>query len=204
MFLLSTFCFVANADEPRRHSLVGFVHGGYGYLPSDIPGLTDISGSYKNIFNDGGTWDAQLFYKYRILMLGLHYSGFTAGSELTNSSDRIFTHYIAPQAGMLFPVYRQFSLSFNGGLGCLWYLNNSVLYEKDRKVTGSAFALNLAARGIYNVTERIGISLQFMALGGSLQKTKVHYHDEDITVKMKGPTFNFNRLAVSLGLKFSF
>jgi hypothetical protein len=204
IFLFLASCFIANADEPPRHSFVAFVHGGYGYLPDGAVGLTNASDSYDKTLSSGGSWDVQFFYKHKALITGLLYSGYTSSGELTYSSDRIFTNYLAPQAGMLFPIYNKFSFSFNAGMGCMWYLNKSIVYEKDRRVTGRGFAMNLGIRGIYDISKHVGLSLEYMTTGAALGKTKVNYHDENTIVKNRELFFNLNQYMLSLGLKYSF
>jgi hypothetical protein len=200
--LLSASCLLVKADKPQEYPFIVFVHNGYGYLPHRVSGLTNASDNYNKTLSSGVSWNVQVFYKRKAFITGLFYSGYAAKGELANSSDNLFFHYSAPQAGMLFPVHGEFSLSFNGGIGWLRYLNNSLVYGKDRRATANVFAANIGVKGVYDITERISLSAEGMLISSDLAEINVNYHNENIIVKYHSS--EFNQLTFSLGIKYSF
>jgi hypothetical protein len=192
----------AQNSTPRNNSFLVFLHGGYGYLPSKTKGLTSADNSYVKKMSSGAAWNAQLYFKHKMLIVGLMYSGYTSKGKLENTSDNIFGHYIAPQIGMHIPVAKVFSIGFNGGMGGMIYRNKSEVYQNPRLVTGSAFGVNLGVRGIFNINEHWGISAEIMSIIATLGKTNVNYHSENILVRYF-PQLSMTQLTFSLGIKYS-
>jgi hypothetical protein len=214
-----------SAQEESDNSLLVFLHAGYGYLPGKTSGLTNSSDSYVKTLSSGMSWNAQVYYQHKMLIVGLLYSGYNSSGSLKsgsdgiprvidpsqaqlrpvqylNSSDNILTTYIAPQLGANIPAGEYFSIAFNGGIGSMSYRNNSTVYEKDRKVTGNSLGLNLGLKGIYNFSTHFGVSLEALGINASLGSVNIKYHDENFTVKYPD-RLSLNQLTFSLGLKYS-
>lgn len=212
------------AQESSDNSLVAFLHAGYGYLPNKTSGLTNSSESYAKTLSSGMSWNAQLYYQRKKLIIGLLYSGYNSSGSLEhgddtpqvvdpsqsqrrpdnrlNSSDHILTTYIAPQFGANIPAGERFSIAFNGGIGGIWYRNNSTVHDKDRKVTGNSLGLNLCVKGIYNFSEHFGVSLEVLGINAGLNSVDIKYHDENFEVNYSDK-LSLNQLTFSLGLKYS-
>ena len=190
------------AQKTPANSFVVFLHTGYGYFPNKMPGLTNSSDRYANTLSSGIDYNAQLYYRHKLLMIGLLGSTYASTGHLKYSSDYILTTYIAPQAGMNIPVNEQFAIAFNGGMGGMWYRNNSIVYEKERKVTGNTMGVNLGLKGIYNFSEHFGLSFEVSYISAHLYLSQVKYHNEIFDVRYSG-TNNLEQLAISLGVKFS-
>jgi len=212
-------------QEKSENSFVAFLHAGYGYLPGKTSGLTNSSDSYVKTLSSGMSWNVQLYYQHKKLIAGLLYSGYNSSGSLKydsdnfstvmdpsqvqlkpaqrlNSSDNILTTYIAPQLGANIPVGEHFSIAFNGGIGGIWYRNNSTVHEKDRKVTGSSLGLNLGVKGIYNFSRHFGVSLEILGINAGLDSVDIEYHDENFKVNYPDG-LSLNQLTFSLGLKYS-
>ena len=190
-------------EETSNNSFLMFLHGGYGFLPNKTSGLTSYSTSYIDELSSGVIWNAQAYYRKNLFITGLLYSGYTANGSLKNSSDKILTTYVAPQAGMCIPVAGgKFNIAFNGGIGGMWYRNNSVVFQKDRKVTGKNIGVNLGLKGVYNFAQHFGVSLEMSIIEASLSKTNVNYHDKIIKVRY-ADALHLNQFSLSIGLKYS-
>ena len=199
------FTTVAQETSPSSSFLV-FMHLGHGILPKKTSGLTNSSADYIKKLSSGTIWNVQAYFHHNIIILGGLYSGYTAKGNLENSSDKIITNYFAPQFGFLFPLANEkFNIGFNGGLGCMTYRNNSVVFNKDRKVDGRAFGGNFGIKGAYNLTQKLGISIDISTIGAvGLYKTHIKYHDEIIKVKYVDEPLYLNQITFSFGLNYSF
>ena len=192
----------AQEPEPRTNTFLMFLHAGYGNLPSKTLGLTNRSADYTKKLQSGASWNAQLYFKHKMLIVGMMYSGYTSKGALEHSSDRLLSNYIAPQIGMHIPTGKIFSLGWNVGFGGLIYNNNSTVYEKPRELKGSALGANLGVRGIFNITPNFGVSVEIMSILASLNKTHNNYHDEIIEV-IYIPSLSMHQFTFSLGFKYS-
>jgi len=208
---LSGIVFTTFAQETLQpHSCLMFMHAGYGFLPNKTSGLTNSSADYINKLSSGTIWNAQAYFRHKIIIVGLLYSGYTAQGNLENSSDKIITNYFAPQFGFYFPLAGgKFDMGFNFGVGCMAYRNNSVVFKKDRIVNGCAVGGNFGIKGAYNITRNLGISVDISIIGAELYKTYINYHGEVVKVKYTSSKkdvepLNLEQITFSFGLKYSF
>lgn len=212
ILLFCAFALGINAqnEQPDKAFLM-FLHGGYGLFPNKTAGLTTTSADYVKKMGSGASWNFQAYYRSKMFIVGAMYSGYnskgsylasTEGAAELTSSDNILTTYVAPQLGMNIPVSKVFHLGWNGGFGGMWLKNSSKVYEKPRVLKGSAFGYNLGLRGIFNLTEHLGLSAEVMAIGAATNKANVDYHNEVVTVHYV-PSLKLNQLTFSLGLKIS-
>jgi len=212
--LILLFCAVAvgisaQDEKPSDKAFLMFLHGGYCLLPNKTTGLTSTSTDYVKKLSSGASWNAQAYFRTKMFIVGLMYSGYTSKgnyiasetSKLT-SSDNILTTYIAPQFGMNIPLAKVFDLGWNGGFGGMLLKNNGTVYGKPRILKGSAFGVNLGVRGVFNINKYFGISAEVMAIAAQLNKAKVDYHNEVVQVNYV-PSLKLNQLTFSLGLKIS-
>ena len=189
----------------RNHSLT--IHAGYANMLGGTAGLTNNSNSYEKELCSGFSWDVQ--YDYRPnpkIGLGILYSGYTANGELTYSSDHIYTHYFAPQLTPKILRTEHFEIFVNAGLGYLFYLNNSTVYGKERRVTGGNIAANIGGMVEYKINNKWGVSLGTQYITSNLRKINVFYHGENTKVKFnnKENKLNLSRLNLSVGVNFHF
>lgn len=204
IMLLAVCCLQAVEPVNPRH--VVSVHTGYANMLWGTGGLTDGSRGHERSLSSGVSWDAQYYFNFpKRFAVGLLYSGYSAEGALPNSSDHVYTHYIAPQFGFYCLKNNRWNIRLNAGYGYLKYLNNSVVYEKDRQVSGRSFAANIGGDVEYKLTSHWGISADIQLLGSKLWWVNSNYHGEDIQVRYPdGKRLNVSRLNVSAGLTYSF
>ena len=203
-FFILFLCGTAAAAFAQSDSrLMVFLHGGYGILPNKTSGLTSSSPDYIDQLSSGIDWNVQAYFRNKMFITGLLYSAYTAKGkqESGNGSDKITTAYVGPQVGVNIPIGK-IDIVFNGGIGGMWYRNNAIVYEKDRKVKGNSLGANLGLKGVYNFTPHLGISLEASYIGSSLYGFNAAYHDEIYRVRYEDP-ISLGQLTFSLGLKCS-
>ena len=210
------FCVVAVGifaqEKQSDKAFLMFLHGGYCMLPNKTAGLTSTSDDYVKKMGSGASWNAQAFFRTKMFIVGLMYSGFTSkGSYVASletselqlkSSDNLLTTYVGPQFGMNIPVAEKFDIGWNGGFGGMFLKNNGQVFEKPRVLKGGNIGCNLGVRGVVNFTPNIGLSAEIMAIGAYLNKANSHYHDEVVRVHYV-PSLKLNQFTFSLGLKIS-
>jgi hypothetical protein len=199
-------CIFAFANEPAKRPFSLSVHGGYAtMLHSSAAGLTNSSPSYTNNFHSGPSWDAQFDFKFKFFSTGLLYSGYTAKGALAESSDHIYTHYLAPQFAIHFLRTDKFDIKAGPGVGYIWYRNNSMVYGKERRVTGGNIATNIGLNGVWFLSRELGLSLDVQYIDSSLFRVNVDYHGETVKVRfpLKDP-LPLERINISLGLSYFF
>ena len=210
------FCVVAvgifaQEEKQSDKAFLMFLHGGYCILPNKTAGLTSTSDDYVKKLSSGASWNAQAYFRYKKLIAGLMYSGFTSkgsyiaseiGTSGLTSSDNLITTYTALQCGMNIPIGKVFEFGFHGGFGVMWLKNNGLVYEKQRVLKAWSPAVNLGINGIVNISKNVGLSAEIMAIGASTSKSKVNYNNKVVEVRYQLP-LKLNELTFSLGLKIS-
>lgn len=178
----------------------------------DLMGVTDYSSSYRSDLHNGLGWRANYSY-----LLGKHtfravfgalYEGNLHSGNLPNSSDKIYCHYIAPQAGVCI-MFPRCNLLFTGGIGYLAYRNNSEVYGKPREVRKDKMAYNLAWSGEYHLTRSLGVNASLNWCYAAAAGYSVTYHGE--TWEVERPSFyalnevyDLSRLSLTFGLNYHF
>jgi hypothetical protein len=203
--VLSSVTVVALADEPNKDRFSLSVHGGYANMLDGTKGLTSTSESYVNSLSSGFSWDAQYCFKHRKLALGLLYSGYTSKGKLPDSSDHLYTNYVAPFIGLYLFDNEKFSARATLGIGRMYYRNNSTVFGKERIVTGHTLGQNYGLNGVYFLSPKLGISIDIQHIGSEIYDTSVKYHGERIVVKfpLENP-LSLTRLNISAGLAYFF
>lgn len=208
---LTTFCILLisgylHAEEPtdKMHSVS--LHMGYANMPGGTAGLTNSAHSYERDLCSGISWDAQYYlHPFRWIGFGFLYSGYSAKGSLEYSSDHVYTHYIAPQFAFYCLSSERMNVRLNLGTGYLRYKNNSMVYEKERRVSGGRIAGNIGANAEYMLTPRWGISADVQYVFTNLRKVDSRYHGETIQVKFPSEDrLKVSRLNISLGLGYHF
>jgi hypothetical protein len=99
----------------------------------------------------------------------------------------------------------RFQLSLNAGFGYFWYLNNSLVYGKYRRVTGGRLAGNIGLGGVYQLLPNLGVSLNVQYVATNLKRIHIDYHDERTVVKFPFENrMGVARLNVSAGINLLF
>lgn len=196
----------ASASEPVVRKHVFSVHAGYANMLSGTSGLTNSSSGYEEDLSSGVSWDAQYYFNLKKYVgFGLLYSGYSSKGSLPNSSDHVHTHYIAPQFGFYCLRNDRLSLRLNAGTGYLAYRNNGTVYEKERRVSGGRWAINVGGNIDYALSEHWGVSADIQYMYTELYKVTAHYHGEDITVRYpSGKELDVARLNISAGISYYF
>lgn len=181
------------------------MHAGYANMVRGTSGLTSNSDSYVNKLQSGVTWDINLKYKpAKRFSIGLLYSGFISSGSLPESSDKVQTHYVAPQANIHFGSKRWQGYVF-GGLGVMAYKNNGEVFEKSRYTHNSTIAGNVGIALEYRITDVIGLGISTQYILANYSRLHVHYHDEPFNLEFpRDERLHADRLNISLGLNFHF
>lgn len=205
MFLV-TFSFSAVAKEipEEKHSFAIYV--GYGNMVNGVGTLTNTHSDYKKKFREGIIWNAEYYFRLvKFMGVGFLYSGYSAKGNHAEGADHIYTHYMAPQIGVYCLNKEKVQLRLNVGMGGIRFLNNSEVFDKSRRVTGSRFAFNVGTNAVYKLTDHWGVSLDVQYIGANLHKVDSKYHGETIIVRYpEGKRPSMSRLNVSGGIAYHF
>lgn len=180
------------------------VHVGYGNMVKGTEGLTNSSSDYEGQLRQGISWDAQYYFRpIKVLGIGLLYSGYTSNGSHEEGSDHLYTHYLAPQVGLYAVSNDHFTLRFNLGVGGMFYRNNSEVFEKERRVKGSAIAANVGVNAAYRIARNWAIEADIQYVPSQIHRVRSHYHNETITVRFPDG-LSANRLNLSAGFSYLF
>lgn len=194
-----------------KHSILSF-QVGPSWQVGDLMGLTDYSSPHRSDMRDGLSWRANYSYllgKHRFrAVFGALYEGSRYSGSLPNSSDNVYYHYIAPQAGVCI-MFPHCNFLFTGGVGYLGFWNNSEVYGKPRDVRKDKMAINLAWSGEYHLNRSFGVSASLNWNYAVSDGYSVTYHGE--TWEVERPSFyvwsdgyELSRLALTVGLNYHF
>ena len=210
LLYLATFCILLisgylHAEEPAKMHSVS-LHIGYANMLGGTAGLTNSAHSYERDLCSGISWDAQYYLHPKGMFgFGLFYSRYSAKGSLEHSSDHIYTHYIAPQFALYCLSNERVNVRLNIGTGYLRYKNNSMVYEKDRRVSGQRMAGNIGVNAEYMLTSHWGVSADLQYVFTNLRKVESNYHGETITVRFPSEDrLKVSRLNISLGIGYHF
>lgn len=137
---------------------------------------------------------------------GVLYQGSRYTNDMPNSSDKIQTHYFAPQFSLHW-LKQQFSLYFTTGTGYQLYQDNSTVYDKPRKVSMNKWAANFGIGGEYRAFTHWGVSARINYILAYSGEYSVRYHDKEWIVQphypMKGAD-DISQLGFSVGINYHF
>lgn len=195
--------FISAETKEKKHRFS--VHAGYANMIGGTAGLTKSTSSYENKLCSGLTWDAQYdYWLYKQIGIGVLYSGYTADGSHAQGSDHIYTHYLAPKFTVRVYQTGQFNLSFNGGVGYLFYLNDSRVFGKERRATGGHIGTHVGGIAEYKLGEHWALSLETAFIYAKLSKMNTLYHGENTSVHFSNNMLNASRINISAGLNFFF
>lgn len=155
------------------------------------------SGSYTYLVGNKPT----IKVGFGVLYQGNRYTGDTA-----NSTDKIQTHYFAPQFS-LYWLKQSFSLYFATGTGYQLYKDNSTVYDKPRKVSMNKWAANFGIGGEYRPFKHWGISAKINYILAYSGEYSVRYHDKEWMVQPHYPSHgsdDISQLSFSAGINYHF
>ena len=137
---------------------------------------------------------------------GILYQGNRYTGDMPNSTDKIQTHYFAPQFSLHW-LKQQFSLYFATGTGYQIYKDNSTVYDKPRKVSMNKWAANFGAGGEYHLSSHWGISAKINYILAYSGEYSVRYHHKEWTVQPHYPmngSDDISQLSFSAGINYHF
>jgi len=205
-FILTATSTVFGQTARKKFRLAG--HVGYANMLGGTDGLTNSSSSYERELCSGFSWDAKVDVLVNSRIgIGVLYSGYTASGELDYSSDHIYTHYLAPQFTLTAWQSNRFKFYLNAGIGGIYYLNNSTVFGKERRVEGGNVAANIGGIVEYRINSSWGVSLNPQYISASLREIHATYHGETTRVIFGGEDKNrldLSRLNLSAGMNFYF
>ena len=205
------FPFLLHAQTNHRsESHILSVHLGPSWYMDNPVGLTDYDSHYLNNLEKGIGWNMEYTYLFMHTLftpgIGMLYQGSRHSEQLPNSSDKLISHYIAPQVSLYYRPGR-FNINFTYGMGALIYKNKSTVYEKPRQVKLSKLAFNFALGGEYLITQHWGASAKLDFTGAFPKAYTVKYHGKEWEVYPYYP-FPFgdtiSLLTLSAGINYHF
>jgi hypothetical protein len=210
--LITIFLLVSNplfSKQPREAKHFFEAHFGYANMLEGTAGLTNSSDKYERDLCSGVSWDAQ--YSIRLpeiggnfyFGLGVLYSGYTSQGSLTDSSDHLYTHYFAPMAQFYYLITPQTHIRVDFGFGAISYLNNSMVYGKERRVTGNNIGGHFGLNATQYLFSNFGLSAEISYINSYLETIYSHYHEERIMVKFHDNLY-LSRLNISAGITYFF
>lgn len=172
--------------------------------------LIGIAGYSSNLRNGIG-WSGSYTYLvgnkpairagFGILYQGSRYTGNT-----TNTTDKIQTHYFAPQFSLHW-LKQQFDWYFTTGTGYQLYKDDSMVYDKPRKVSMNKWAANFGVGGEYHLFTHWGISARISYILAYSGEYSVRYHHKEWMVQPHYPmngSDDISQLSFSAGINYHF
>ena len=125
---------------------------------------------------------------------------------MPNSSDKIQTHYFAPQFSLHW-LKQQFDWYFTTGTGYQLYKDDSMVYDKPRKVSMNKWAANFGVGGEYHLFTHWGISARISYILAYSGEYSVRYHHKEWMVQPHYPmngSDDISQLSFSAGINYHF
>lgn len=182
------------------------LHAGFGNMFNETPTLTLTTHDYERKLAQGVSWDAQyLFRPLKRFVFGVIYSGFSSKGSHEEGSDHLWTNMIATQIGLSNADTKRWQIRGGIGPGLVYFRNNSEVFGKPRTVKAWSIGILINSNATYKITPHWGLGIGFQYLASGLFRTRVHYHDETILVKLyDGQPSDLSRLNVTGGLSYYF
>lgn len=165
--------------------------------PSSLRNGIGWSGSYTYLVGSKPVIRAG----FGILYQGSRYTGNTP-----NTTDKIQTHYFAPQFSLHWQK-QPFDLYFTTGTGYQLYKDNSMVYDKPRKVSMNKWAANFGVGGEYCPFTHWGISAKINYILAYSGEYSVRYHHKEWMVQPHYPmngSDDISQLSFSAGINYHF
>jgi hypothetical protein len=137
---------------------------------------------------------------------GILYQGSRYTGNTPNTTDKIQTHYFAPQFSLHW-LKQQFDLYFTTGTGYQLYKDNSMVYDKPRKVSMNKWAANFGIGGEYHPFTHWGISARISYILAYSGEYSVRYHHKEWMVQPHYPmngSDDISQLSFSAGINYHF
>ena len=198
------------AQTNRDNSHILSVHAGPSWYLDNPIGLTDYDSQYLDGLKKGVSWNAEYTYLFLHTIftpgIGILYQGSRHSNSLPNSSDKLISHYIAPQFSLYYRP-QKFNINFVMGLGGIFYKDKSTVYGKPRDAKLSRCAFNFGLGGEYLFAKHWGASARLDFIGAFTKTYTVKYHDKEWEIVPNFP-FSFGDsltlLSLSAGINYHF
>lgn len=164
---------------------------------SDLRNGAGWAGSYTYLVGK----DPSVKAGFGVLYQGSRYTG-----DTPHSTDKIQTHYFAPQFSLHW-VERLFGLHLTLGTGYQLYTDNSTVYAKPRKVSMNKWAANFGMGGEYRLFTHWGIGVKVNYILAASGRYSVRYHDKEWAVEPHYPlggSDDISQLSISAGIHYHF
>jgi hypothetical protein len=89
------------------------------------------------------------------------------------------------------------------GFGAISYLNNSMVYGKERRVTGNYLGGHFGLNATQYLFSNLGLSAEIRYIDSYLKTIYPHYHGERTTVKFYDNLY-LSRINISAGITYFF
>lgn len=133
-----------------KRSVLSFQTGPTLYTGKLI-GIAGYSSNLRNGIGWSGSYTYLVGNKPAIRAgFGMLYQGSRYTGNTTNTTDKIQTHYFAPQFSLHW-LKQQFDWYFTTGTGYQLYKDDSMVYDKPRKVSMNKWAANFGVGGEYHL-----------------------------------------------------
>ena len=209
-FLLTAMLLYASVlyaqSDHRKRSILS-VHTGLARYTGKLTGVAGHSSDLRNGIGWAGSYtylvgnDPSVKVGFGMLYQGARYTG-----DTPHSTDRIQTHYVAPQFSMHW-LKQSFGLYVTAGTGYQFYKDHSTVYDKPRKVSMNKWAANFGMGGEYRPFAHWGISARINYILAYSGEYSVRYHDREWLVwphyPLKGSN-DISQLSFSAGINYHF
>ena len=189
-----------------KRSVLSFQTGPTLYTGKLI-GIAGYSSSLRNGIGWSGSYTYLVGNKPAIRAgFGILYQGSRYTGNTTNTTDKIQTHYFAPQFSLHW-LKQQFDLYFTTGTGYQLYKDNSMVYDKPRKVSMNKWAANFGIGGEYHPFTHWGISARISYILAYSGEYSVRYHHKEWMVQPHYPmngSDDISQLSFSAGINYHF
>ncbi len=200
LFSLLNLLAFAQEKDPSHHLFS--IQAGYGNLLKSSKLLTQNTDAYRSKVRDGLAWNASYYFQpIPALGIGMLYTGQTSEAAHTEGSDKLYTHYFAPQFAVHPVNSKRVTLGLHVGAGILSYRNYSEVFGKDRTVKSTFLAFNAGLKAEYKLSANWGIGVDCLLITSDMNESKVHYHDETVDVHQ---TNYIRPFSLTAGLNYRF
>jgi hypothetical protein len=173
LFFLATFCFVVTTGKGFAQSEPKFAYE-IGIGSGSFFGNHNLSpyGIYfrEKYSKTGPSINARAFYLFNDkFSAGLKFHGFYTNGNYSDGTniiiDNIQSYYLAPQAGITYPVNNKISLSASAGAGYLFYYNSGLQGDAENTFFSSQVGGNADFSAEYFLEKKLSIGANMSFLG---------------------------------------
>lgn len=209
-FVLATallFSSTLHAQSGNKERSILSLQAGPTFYTGKLIGVAGHSSGLRNGIGWSGSYTYLVGNSPKIKVgFGILYQGNRYTGDTQSSTDKIQTHYFAPQFSLHW-LKQQFSLYFATGTGYQLYKDNSTVYDKTRKVSMNKWAANFGIGGEYRPFTHWGISARINYILAYSGEYSVRYHDKEWMVQSHYPingSDDISQLSFTAGINYHF